>query len=233
MRCADGKQSFLSPRPHMGHGHSIATTARSKLCTQPQRIHASPCDGHRAFQHSVSMEQKKKKSAKSPRGSDQDISVLVLLGRGESSGSPSQSTMQPVGLHTGTCTTVLWDVIPAPSLTPGASSGPMPCPCDAGYVHGQHPCCWCHRPAGGPGAGANPSQLAEKCWPSKANLKPELSSWPPVWSPGGSFLGTKKQSQKPKNNPELLQQGGCILRYAEYYQRQRPPAKAGEGMKAL
>lgn len=42
----------------------------------------------------------------------------------------------------------------------------------------------------------------------------------------------KKQFQMPKNNPELLQQGSCIFRYTEYYQTQRPPAKAREAMKA-
>ena len=54
-----------------------------RLHARPWRIQASPHDRHCTFQHSVSVGHKENKSAKSPRRSDQDISILVLSGRGE------------------------------------------------------------------------------------------------------------------------------------------------------
>lgn len=230
MRCADGKYGFPSPHPHTGHGHS--TELLRRLHAWAQRIHASPHDEHCTFQHRISMDCKEKKSAKSPRRTDQDVSIPVLLGTGESSSSPPQSTTQLVWLTRRSLRYGAPGHHPPSLFKPWGQQWPHAPSLRCGRLHGQHPCRWGHRRAGGPGAGANPPRLSGKYWPSKANLKPELSSWPPVCTPRENFWEQKNKSQTPKNNPELLQQGDCILRYAEYYQTQRPPAKAGEGMKA-
>lgn len=112
----------LSHGPQPWHCNHHSELLR-RLHAQPRRIHASPHDRHCAFQHSIRVECKENKSAKSPRRSDPDVSILLLSGRGESSSSPSQSTTQPAGLSHR----YMWYGAPGlPLQTPGTAA--VPCP---------------------------------------------------------------------------------------------------------
>ena len=125
----------------------------------------------------------------------------------------------PASRAATTCGTVLRSISPAPSPNPGASGGfcMASTPAAAGAT----------APLGTRGRG-KPSPALWGVLASKANLKPSFPA-DLLFVVLERAFGYKKQSQTPKNNPELLQQGNCILRYAEYYQTRSLLLKLGQG----
>lgn len=163
MTCAGGKHSFLSTHPDTGHG---------RLRAWPWWLHTSPHD--RLHTSNTALVWSIKKSATPPEDEIRMFPSWAFWERGKQ--QLSISNHSPAG---GAARQVQCCKAPSPNLGPSS--------CIVRCLHSQHPCCWCHSPAGGPGAGANPPQLSRKRWPSKTNLEPKLSSWPSVCSPGENF----------------------------------------------